>query len=40
MHSCGLIKPLKSITAEHSRQEMLEPFSFSPWCASHELEKE
>lgn len=40
MHCCGLIKPLKSITAEHSCQEMLKSFSFSPWCTSHELEED
>lgn len=34
------MKSLKSIAAEHSCQEMLESFSFSPWCTSHELEED
>lgn len=39
MHCCGLIQPLKSIIAEPSCQEVLESFSFSPWCMFHELEE-
>lgn len=40
MHCCGLIKPLKRMTAKNSYQEKLESFSFSSRHASYELEKD
>lgn len=40
MHCYGFIKSFKSITYEHLCQEILESFSFRPWCMSHELEED